>query len=217
MLPEGNLADFSGCTEDILQTKKLTGTIKLKSDKCLKPSDAKGALAKAFEFSEKQGTYIYPTVVCDGTTMTDDRRRLGAHATKENTISYTVYVPEGVEHTDLVDKIKEINDGGAAQALFVDHLKDEAGIDVDASSIEAPAPTVSSVVITTKADGSMGATPVPLKDLIPAAAAPAPPASEEEGGNVGAIVGGIIGALVGVALIGGVAYYFLVVKKRSES
>jgi len=221
MMPEGTLLDFSKCTGKPVQTKKLEGKVTLKSSKCVTEPLAKGAIAAGLGFdTDAKKSFIDAEVKCDERRLSSDgnERRLNSHATKESEISYTVYVPEGVDHTTLVDKVEDFNKGGSdAQAAFVKHLEDEGEMTVDADSIVAEPPTVSNVVITVNADGSLAQKPVPI-DQIPKKPSPVPaPASEEEGGNVGAIVGGIIGGLVALALIGGIAYYFLVVKKRSES
>jgi len=193
--------------------------MKLKAEECLTKELAEGALAASFGFtSDADKSMIDADVTCEGRRLSSDgnERRLAAHATKESVISYTIYVPESMDHNDIVAKVKQLNEPGASQDAFVKHIKDEGGIEVDATSIEASVPTVTSVVITVNDDGSLAEKPVPV-DKIPTKSSPVPAAKSEEGSNVGAIIGGIIGGLVALALIGGLAYYFLVVKKRSES
>jgi len=175
--------------------------MELKASKLLPASVAKGALVKAFGIDE---SYVDVEVTAG--------RRLAAHTTDVTSkIAYTVHVPADVKHTDLLAKVKEINSGGAAQDAFVSHL-DSAGVKVDKASIKAPTPTVSEVMLVVGKDGKLKEKPVPAGAS--PAPAPAPSPAAEEGGNVAAIVGGVVGGLVGVAIIGGVLYYFLVVKKK---
>jgi len=144
--------------------------------------------------------------------MLVEGRQLGSH-TKQIDIEYEVLVPPGKSATHITQKVSELKNGGAAQDVFVSALKAEAGIEVDKSSITASDPTMVKAVMVVSSDGKLAEAP----DSAPAAAPAPAPSSEEEGGNTGAIVGGVIGGLVGLLLVGGGLYYFLVVRKKSES
>jgi len=219
MMPPGTLADFSGCSGKPVQTKVISGSMSLKASGCITEELAKGALAATFGFSEAEKSLIETLVTCEERrrlSSDDNDRRLASHLSKESKISYTVYVPKDVEHTALESKIAQINSGGAGQEAFVTHLQTEGKLEVDKATISAPAPTVENVVVTVKGDGSLAEKPVPVSSVVVSEAASAPSPASEEDSNTGAIVGGIVGGIVALAIIGGIAYYFLVMKKKGE-
>lgn len=206
MLPTGELVDFSSCNlkegEKVVQTKKIKGSFAMSVSALPTNDQAAAAVAAAFELDIS---------FVDAEVTETPGRRLTSHATKKATIGYTVLVPPGVNHEDIVSKVKEVSGGGAAQDAFTKSMKD-SGVEVDTASITHTEPTVTDVIMVVSADGKALHKPV-----APSTPSPAPAPAEEEGGNTAAIVGGVIGGLVGVAIIAGLLYYFLVVRKKSAS
>eukprot|EP00747_Dinoflagellata_sp_TGD_P154223 gnl/TRDRNA2_/TRDRNA2_177480_c14_seq1.p1 gnl/TRDRNA2_/TRDRNA2_177480_c14~~gnl/TRDRNA2_/TRDRNA2_177480_c14_seq1.p1 ORF type:complete len:647 (-),score=105.32 gnl/TRDRNA2_/TRDRNA2_177480_c14_seq1:145-2061(-) len=140
-------------------------------------------------------------------------------------VAYQAIVPEGVDVAAIVAKASDIGSGGDAQAVFLQAMADE-GVTVDASSLKVTVAPKTFTATVVRGEGGKPIAPSPPEiptvpppepptEAPPAETpAPAPAAEEEGGGNVGAIVGGVVGAVVGLVIIGGVAYYFLVVRKR---
>merc|ERR1712196_244744 len=119
---------------------------------------AKGAVAKAVGVDESFADATVKEVT--RRLSSNGQRRLNAHENVKFIISYTIYVPEGMDHTDLMAKITEIETGGAAQDAFTKHMS-ENGVTVDVSTIKAPAPKVEEVMITV-VDGRMTGKPAAL-------------------------------------------------------
>jgi len=212
MLPEGSLSDFSTCSlkpgQKVIEAVTFKGKVSLKADKCMPETAAIGALAASFDID---ASLFDVEVECtDVRRLASQARGLANHATKQSEISYTAYVPSA--HAEKIrSKVKELNGGGAAADAFVEHASKEGGVKVDKSSIKAPTPTETKSVMVVDKDGVPVHKPVAPKKPSPA---PAPAPASEEGGNTAAIVGGVVGGLVGLALIGGIAYYFLVARKK---
>lgn len=212
MLPEGSLSDFSTCNlkpgQKVIESVTFKGTVEVMADKCLPEDIAKGAMSASFDID---AALIDVDVDCtDARRLASQARGLANHATKKSAITYTAYVPS--EHADKVrGKAKELKDGGDAADAFVEHASKEGGVKVDKSSIKAPMPTETKSVMVVDKDGVPVHKPVAPKKPSPA---PAPAPASEEGGNTAAIVGGVVGGLVGLALIGGILYYFFVMRKK---
>jgi ribosomal protein L12E/L44/L45/RPP1/RPP2 len=213
MMPKGTLIDGTTC-KGLQQAMALTGELTMEANTLPTEKVATTAVAKAVSLDE---SLVKATVKeVSARRLSHGERRLNSHASGKVkfTISYTIYVPEGEDHTDIMDKITEIEKGGDAQEAFTKHMT-ENGVTVEVATIKASTPKVEEVMIEV-VDGKMTEEPAALVIATSGGGGTAP-ASEEEGGNVGAIVGGIIGGLVGVAVVGGLLYYFLVMKKKSES
>jgi len=215
MLPTGTLYDptkgAKPCSGTLKQTSKVKGKVVASFSKAPTVEQATGAMAAALDLDISFLSNVEVNLL-RRRLMLDEGRKLNSHEPAEKVqveINYEVIVPPGKSASDITSKVTQIETGGGSQDAFVNHLSTNAGITVDKDSIKAPQPTVTAVVVTVGNDGKLAEKPV--------SPSPAPaPAATEESSNTGAIVGGVIGGLVGVALIGGLAYYFLVVKKKSE-
>jgi len=212
MLPEGSLSDFSTCSmapgQKVIEAVTFKGTVSLTADKCMPEDIAAGALAASFDLDAS--LFDIEVDCTDARRLASQARGLESHATKKSAIAYTAYVPSA--HAEKVrSKVKELDEGGAAADAFVKHASEKGGVTVDKDSIKAPKPTETKSVMVVDKDGVPVHKPVAPKKPSPA---PAPAPASEEGGNTAAIVGGVVGGLVGLALIGGIAYYFLVARKK---
>jgi len=208
MFPSGRLVDMTDCMEDgytVHQTYVLEGKVTMVADVLATNEHAVKALSAALDVPE-------PFIEADVKEIKE--RRLESHeSTKvKNEINYKIYVPPGVDHEDLSASVQSLASEGAAQTAFVNKMA-EQGVKVDKSTIVAPKPKATKAVLVLDKDGKLVHKPVAP---VPSPA-PAPSPAAEEGGNTAAIVGGIVGGLVGVAIIGGIAYYLLVVRRSKES
>eukprot|EP00747_Dinoflagellata_sp_TGD_P154744 gnl/TRDRNA2_/TRDRNA2_177530_c0_seq3.p1 gnl/TRDRNA2_/TRDRNA2_177530_c0~~gnl/TRDRNA2_/TRDRNA2_177530_c0_seq3.p1 ORF type:complete len:367 (-),score=84.86 gnl/TRDRNA2_/TRDRNA2_177530_c0_seq3:205-1272(-) len=161
-------------------------------------------------------------------------RRLAAQRRLQSgyEVAYQAIVPPG-QAAAIAAKASGIGSGGAAQDAFLKAFAD-AGVTVDASSLKVTqAPKTFTATIVRSADGGVKApAPPPIPTVPPpptTTPSPTPPPTppptpggsgassddgDDDGGNTGAVIGGVVGGVVALGLIGGAAYYFLVVKKK---
>jgi len=99
-------------------------------------AQAKTAMAKVLELDESTFTKVEVTTL-SRRLMLDEGRQLAA---KKVQIDYEVLIPANKDPKRVTAKVAEINSGGGAADSFVSAMKD-AGIEVDKSTLEAPAPT----------------------------------------------------------------------------
>jgi len=207
MLPAGTLQSYEACETDgkeIVQTNKIKGTFGMTAQKLPTKTVAAGAVAAAVDVD---ASYVTANVL-------PVSRRLASHATLVKFhVVYEILVPEGKTVADVISKVNEVKNGGAAQKAFTKHMKDEGGVEVDATTIkEVAAPEVIEVTMLVGTDGKLAPGGAPVAPV-----APAPAPASEEGGNTAAIIGGVVGGLVGMVVIGGLLYYFFVMRKKGEA
>jgi hypothetical protein len=150
-------------------------------------------------------------------------------------VAYQAIVPDNSDPGALAAKASAVGAPGATQDAFVGGFPDTIEVDQSSLKVTQAPRTFSATILRDPNGGAYAPAPPPMPVLPtppptpPATPPPTPPSSsgtgtggsssttKEEDDNTGAIIGGVVGGVIALALIGGLAYYFLVVKAKKQS